>query len=153
MNRKDTQGWLRGHWGVAGFMNCRVSGLVKKCSRVGFLCKWLSFERLLYSKNSFLISATILTSSSDIRNYMSEWFCDAYSSPDNMSSQTKFYSDYNRGLILKQNKGTGALLSKPLTLLIWTLYILACSLDNNNGKRRKKINQYVWNNIAQSYLE
>lgn len=87
--RKETQGWLRGHWGVAGCMNCRVSGLLKKCFWVGFFCKWLSFERLLYSKNSFLISAAILTFSSDIRNYMSEWFCDAYSSTDSTSSQTK----------------------------------------------------------------
>lgn len=108
----------------------------KECSRV-FFCKWLHFEMLLYSKNPFRISAVILTFSSDIRNYMSEWFCDAYSSTDNTSSQSKLYSKYNRSVLLKQNKGTGVFHYKSLTLLIWS-YIFACSLRNASGKEQKK---------------
>jgi len=56
-------------------------------------CKRLLFERLLYSKNPFLISAVILTFSSDIRNYMSEWFRDAYSSTYNTGPWSKFCTE------------------------------------------------------------
>lgn len=132
-------------------MKCRVSVLVKNVPGV-FFCKWLHFERLLYSKNPFLISAVILTFYSDIRNYMSEWFCDAYSSTDNTGSQSKFCSECNRSVLLKQNKGTGVLHSKSLTLLTW-IYVFACSLRNTSGKGRRKIHQYLWSNILKTYLE
>lgn len=36
INRKETQGWLRGHWGVTGCKNCRVSGVLKNVSGLDF---------------------------------------------------------------------------------------------------------------------
>ena len=122
----------------------------EECSWV--FCKCLHSERLLYSKKPFLISAVILTFYSDIRNYMSEWFCDAYSSTDSTSSRSKFYSDDNRSVLLKQNKGTAVLHIKSLTLLIWS-YVFAWSLRNTSGKSSRKIHQYLQSNMSQSYLE
>lgn len=36
INRKETQGWLRGHCDIIGCMNCRVSGLVKNVPGLDF---------------------------------------------------------------------------------------------------------------------
>lgn len=135
--RKETQGWLRGHWGVAGCMNCRVSGLLKNVSELYFFVNGFLLKDCYTPKIASLFQQqfwrSLLTSEITCLND----FVMLILAQTTQAPRLKFYSDYNRGLMLKQNKGIWALLSESLTLLTWT-YILACSLDSTNGKSRKK---------------